>query len=82
MEVRVLGSGCAKCEKLFDEAQKAAAQSGQPVTLIKVEKLDEIMAYGVMSTPALVIGNEVKCSGRVAAASEIATWIMTAAANG
>lgn len=82
MEMRVLGPGCAKCEKLFDEAQKAVAQSGQPVTLIKVEKLDEIMAFGVMSTPALVIGNEVKCSGRVPLASEIVTWIMTALAKG
>lgn len=82
MDVRVLGPGCAKCKKLFDEAQKAIAQSGQPVHLIKVETLDEIMVYGVMSTPALVIGNEVKCSGRVAAASEIAQWIMTALAKG
>lgn len=82
MEVRVLGAGCAKCRKLFEEAQKAAAQFQQPITLIKVEKIDEIMSYGVMVTPALVVGSEVKSSGRIPAASEIAAWITDGLAKG
>lgn len=82
MEVKVLGTGCAKCQKLYAEAKKAIEESGQAVTLTKVEKIDEIMAYGVMSTPALVIGTEVKSMGRIVPASEIATMITSALAKG
>ena len=82
MEVKVLGPGCMKCQKLYAEAQKAVEQCGQSVTLTKVEKIEEIMAYGVMSTPALVIGAEVKSVGRVVPASEIATMITSALAKG
>ena len=81
MEIRVLGTGCPKCKKLYAEAEQAIAHAGIPVTLTKVEKLDEIMDYGVMMTPALVVAGEVKCSGRIPKAAEIVTWIMTAAAK-
>ncbi|NMC68588.1 MAG: thioredoxin family protein [Myxococcales bacterium] len=81
MEIKVLGTGCPKCKKLYAEAEQAIAHAGVPVTLSKVEKLDEIMDYGVMMTPALVVDGEVKCSGRIAKAAEIVTWIMTAAAK-
>jgi len=82
MDVKVLGTGCAKCRKLFAEAEQAVAQSGVPATLTKVEKLDEIMSYGVMMTPALVVDGEVKSSGRIPKAAEIVSWITTAAAKG
>lgn len=82
MELKVLGTGCAKCNKLHAEAEQAIAHAGVPVTLTKVERLDEIMGYGVLMTPALVVDGEVKCSGRIAKAAEIVTWIMTAAAKG
>lgn len=82
MEIKVLGTGCMKCEKLYAEAEQAIAHAGVPATLTKVEKLDEIMDYGVMMTPALVIDGEVKCSGRIAKAAEIVSWITTAAAKG
>ena len=51
------------------------AKSGIAATLTKVEKLEEIMACGVMMTPALVIDGKVKSSGRVVGADEIAAWI-------
>jgi alkyl hydroperoxide reductase subunit AhpF len=51
------------------------------VELEKVEEIDEIVNYGVMMTPALVVDGEVKASGRIAAAAEIASWITTAAAK-
>ncbi len=82
MEIKVLGTGCMKCEKLYAEAEQAIAHAGVPATLTKVEKLDEIMDHGVMMTPALVIDGEVKCSGRIAKAAEIVSWITTAAAKG
>ncbi len=75
MEIKVLGTGCAKCRKLYAEAEKAVAEVGLPVTLVKVEDLDDILAYGVMMTPALVLDEKVRASGRVPKASEIAGWI-------
>ena len=79
MEVKVLGIGCAKCKQLYEEARKAIAQAGISATLVKVEKLDEIMGYRVLSTPALVINEKVRAAGRIPEAREIVTWLATAA---
>lgn len=81
MKVKVLGTGCPKCKKLFAEAEKAVAASGVAAELEKVEKIDDIMKYGVMTTPALVIDEEVKASGRIPASAEIVPWLTTAAAK-
>ena len=81
MKIKVLGTGCAKCNKLYAEAEKAIAHSGAKAELEKVEKIEEIIKYGVMAPPALVLDEEVKSSGRVPESSEIVTWIMTAAAR-
>ena len=81
MKVKVLGTGCAKCKKLFGEVEKAIAASGLAVELEKVEKIDEIMKYAVMMTPALVVNEEVKASGRIPPSSEIVAWIASAAAQ-
>ena len=75
MKVKVLGPGCPKCNKLYREAEKAIAESGVDADLEKVEKIDEIMNYGVMMTPALVIDEEVKSVGRVVRAAEISGWL-------
>ena len=79
MEIKVLGVGCAKCKKLYEEAQKAVAQSGVEASLTKVEKIDEIQKYGVLMTPALVVDGEVKCAGRVPPIPEMISWMTTAA---
>ena len=81
MNVKVLGTGCARCKQLYAEAQKALAQSGVEASLEKVEKIDEIMKFGVMVTPALVVDGEVKVSGRIPSTSEITAWIAAAAAK-
>jgi small redox-active disulfide protein 2 len=81
VKIAVLGTGCAKCKKLFAEAEKAIAASGVAVDLEKVEKIDEIMKYAVMMSPALVIEGEVKASGRVPPSAEFVTWIAAAAAK-
>jgi small redox-active disulfide protein 2 len=81
MKVKVLGTGCAKCKKLYAEAEKAIASAGVAAGLEKVEKLDEIMKYGVMMTPALVIDEEVKAAGRVPNSAEMVTWLINAAAK-
>jgi small redox-active disulfide protein 2 len=79
MEIKVLGTGCAKCKKLYEEAERAITQSGVEANLTKVEKIEEIMKFGVMMTPALVVAGEVKCSGRIPKVPEIVSWITTAA---
>lgn len=75
MEVKVLGTGCAKCRKLYEEAEKAIATADVDATLTKVESIDEILSYGVMMTPALVIDGEVKASGRVPRVEQIVEWL-------
>jgi small redox-active disulfide protein 2 len=72
VEIKVLGSGCANCKRLYAEAERAIAQSGQPATLAKVESMQDIASYGVMRTPALVIDGRVVSQGRILSAAEIA----------
>jgi small redox-active disulfide protein 2 len=81
VEIKVLGSGCANCKKLYAEVEKAVAQTGQPATITKVEKMEEIAAHGILRTPGLVIDGEIVASGRVPQAAEIATMITTALAK-
>ncbi len=65
MEVKVLGSGCARCNDLEGRVQEAVAELGLPVEVVKVTDFREIMKYGVMQTPALVIDGQVKVAGRI-----------------
>jgi small redox-active disulfide protein 2 len=81
MEIKVLGPGCANCKRLYAEAERALAQVGQPATLTKVEAMEDIMAYGVLRTPGLVIDEKVVASGRIPGAAEIATMITAALAK-
>jgi small redox-active disulfide protein 2 len=81
MEIKILGPGCANCKRLYAEAEKAVAQVGQPATLTKVEAIEDIMAYGILRTPGLVIDDKVVASGRIPGTSEIADMITTALAK-
>lgn len=71
MIIKVLGSGCANCKKLEEHAKEAVKALGIEATIEKVEDFKDIMAYGVMKTPALVIDEEVKIMGRVASVEDI-----------
>jgi small redox-active disulfide protein 2 len=79
MQIKVLGPGCARCEKLYKEAQQAIAEAGVEAELIKVSKLDEITAHGVAMTPGLIIDGEVKSVGKIPRSAQIADWIRQAA---
>jgi small redox-active disulfide protein 2 len=81
MKVKILGTGCPKCKKLYAETEKAVAASGVAVELEKIESVEDIMKYPVMITPALVIDEEVKASGRVPRSAEIISWLTAAAAR-
>ena len=78
MKVKVLGTGCAKCKRLYQEAEKAIAESGKHVELEKVENIEDIMNYGVMMTPALVVNEEVKSTGKIPRSAEMVAWINAA----
>jgi small redox-active disulfide protein 2 len=75
MEIKVLGTGCANCKRLYAEAERAVALSGRPATITKVEAIEDIVAYGVLRTPGLVIDEHVVASGRIPSAPEIVTMM-------
>ena len=64
-EIAILGTGCNKCERLAANAAEAVADLGLDCSLRKVTEVSEIIAYGVMMTPALAIDGEVKSVGKV-----------------
>ncbi|MFA5077140.1 MAG: thioredoxin family protein [Candidatus Micrarchaeia archaeon] len=71
MKIKVLGSGCANCKKLEANVKKACEQLGISADVEKVQDYGKIAAYGVMSTPALVVDDEVRVYGRVPEVEEI-----------
>jgi small redox-active disulfide protein 2 len=75
---KILGGGCAKCDRLEALAREAVAALELKATITKVKDLDAIMAYDVLSTPTLVINGMVRSSGRVPRKVEIAAWLQVA----
>jgi small redox-active disulfide protein 2 len=71
MDIKVLGTGCAKCKTLEKATQEAVAKLGVNATIAKVEDIVEIMNFNVMTTPALVIDGEVVVKGKVPSVDEI-----------
>lgn len=71
MTIKILGSGCPKCKQLEANARKALEESGISATVEKVTEINDIMDYGVMMTPALVIDEEVKSTGKLLSSAEI-----------
>ncbi|HMS15595.1 MAG TPA: thioredoxin family protein [Planctomycetota bacterium] len=75
MKIEILGTGCSKCKVLAQSAKDAVAQLGLEAEIVKVEKIEDIMSYGVMMTPALVVDGVVKSSGKALTATEVANLI-------
>jgi len=71
MVIKILGSGCANCVKLEETARRAVADLGIDATVEKVTDLNDIISYGVMTTPALVVDEQVKVAGRVPSSEEV-----------
>jgi small redox-active disulfide protein 2 len=71
MKIQILGTGCQKCKALAEAAERAAEEAGIEYELEKVTEINDIMKFGVMMTPALVINGEVKAVGKVPSADEI-----------
>jgi small redox-active disulfide protein 2 len=71
MDIKILGTGCPKCKALEKSTKEAVAQTGIDATVTKVEDIMEIMQYGVMTTPAIVVDGKVVVKGRVPGVDEI-----------
>lgn len=76
MIIKILGSGCPKCQQLEQNAKKAAEDLElKDVRIEHIREINRIIEYGVMSTPAIVINEKVKVSGRVPDVEEIKGWL-------
>ena len=80
MQVKVLGPGCARCKRLEELTREAAAEAGIPVEVEHVTDTARILDYPIVSTPGLVVEEEVKMSGRLPRREEIVAWLKEAAA--
>ena len=78
MDIKVLGTGCANCKTTIDLIGQVALAKGVPVSLTKVEELQDIMAYGVMRTPGVVINGRVVHAGGIPSRDKIAQWLAAA----
>ena len=74
-KIEVLGPGCNNCARLEKNTREAIEMAGIDAEITKVTDYAEIMAYGIMSTPGLVIDGKVVSYGRVPSAGDIATWL-------
>jgi small redox-active disulfide protein 2 len=75
MDIKVLGTGCANCRNTIALIEQIAKDKGVAVTLTKVEELRDIMGYGVMSTPGVVIDGKVVHAGGIPSRSKIEQWL-------
>jgi len=74
MDIKVLGTGCSNCKNTIALIEQIAREKGTVITLAKVEELRDIMSYGVMSTPGVVINGKVVHAGGVPSRDKIEKW--------
>ena len=74
-DIKILGSGCAKCQQLLQNAEEAARTLGVDYELEKITDMLKMSEYGVMMTPALVVDGEVKSAGKLLSPEEIAAFL-------
>ena len=78
LTIKVLGSGCANCKRVEQIANKVVKEMGLEAKVIKVTDYNEITSYNILSTPGLVINENVVCSGRIPTPAEVTTWVANA----
>ncbi len=75
MEIKVLGPGCAKCNKTEKLVQEVIKEKGVEATVEKVTDMMQIASYGVFGTPSVIVDGEVKCTGKVPKKEDIKSWV-------
>jgi len=75
LTIKILGKGCSKCKVTYNQVQKALTDLHMDADVIKVESIDEILSYNIMSTPGLIINDHMKSVGRIPNTKEIIKWI-------
>ncbi len=81
LTIKVLGPGCANCQKVEQIAKKAAATLSADARVEKVTDMKEIMRYSILATPGLVVNDRVVCAGRIPSEAEVTMWITSALAS-
>ncbi len=76
--IKVLGTGCANCRATTQRVEQVAQELGVPIMLEKVEAMQDIMAYGILATPGVVVDGKVVHSGGVPTREKIAGWLSSA----
>ena len=75
MEIKVLGPGCARCEKTAQRVQEVVLETGVDARVEKVTDMMAIAGFGVVSTPAVMVNGEIKSTGKIPNKDEIARWL-------
>ena len=75
MKIEIIGNGCPRCRQLEANAKKALEETGKKAEIVKVMDMNEIIARGVMATPAISIDGKIKASGRIPDVEEIKGWL-------
>ena len=78
LSIKVLGPGCANCVKVAQLAQQVMNTLGVEAQIEKVTEIPEIIKYGILATPGLVINEKLVCAGRIPTAAEVTTWVTNA----
>ena len=76
MKIEILGSGCAKCNKLKELVEKIVNENGINAEITKVEDINKILNYGVMITPGLVVDGDVKIAGKIPSEDKVKEWLI------
>jgi small redox-active disulfide protein 2 len=80
MDIKVLGPGCARCGELEKRTKNVLAELNVAVNVEKISDIKQMMVYGILATPALVINGKIKCAGRIPRPEEIKGWVLEAQA--
>lgn len=78
LTIKVLGPGCANCQKVEVVTRKSMNEMGMEAEMIKVTDYTEIMEYPIISTPGLVINEKLVCAGRIPTQAEVTSWLADA----
>ncbi len=81
MKIKILGPGCARCQQLEKTTNEVVGELGIDATVEEVKDIKKIMQYPILTTPGLVLNEELVCSGRVPTKAEVTTFITTALAK-